>query len=578
MRLIVKVTVAIDSDGTLETHYFCDAAPFKTSPSSTPASYHIQDRLSNPGNIEWTLFEGGRLFGQSTCNGGEIALKSGRRKDAGSATLDAWMSYGISGQPIELWYGDGDQFPGGYTKVWVLYGHQMIADFDTIRIQLRDRSYLLDKPISFGRFAGTGGYEGGPELEGQPKQRYVGRVGYAPVKLVNYAAQLYHVSESYTNPEPGSVAEYIALFENGVEIEQANGGAPFTGDYASFIAIPIYPGECLFWFSEHDGSGDRGMIYVRTGSVPQGELRCTLSGSKCVFDLPQSHCQFHHFAQQAGIDPGLGDGMASVPPLFCGSRLLIDGAETYRDFLSDACKVLCAFFGMTRLDAWFATRFTTPGTPVKTFTKHNSRNWTLRPPLGYPAPLSKVIGEFGETWPCDVNPAAEADIPEVLQRSGPYDRIEGDNSAVLAKHPHAPVHQVTARNGGLREYENPITGNLDVFRSQSFTTPYLSMFGVETLYLTITVPFNAENLALNLLDTVRAERDRMGLDYGVNFRIVRMSMDAASRQITMDLWNGSAALDDGGNSTGGGGGAVDEFWIYGDYPTPPAGPPSFLFP
>lgn len=570
MRLVVKGTVASGETGDVELvpWIFCDGTSFKTSPSSTPASTHVENRVQSAGNIDCSLFDGGRLFGSISSSAGEIVIKNG------DGALDSWMEYGISGRAIECWYGEGDSFPTGYTQVYVMYGYQLIADFATIRIKIRDQSYLLDKPMSFGRFAGTGGIEGGEDLAGKPKQRIVGRM-LAPVILVDYATQLYQVSESYTNPVSGTPAESYALYEGGVLIE--NDGAPYTGTASEFIALSIAEGKCKWWYGEHDDSGDRGTVYVRTQGEPIGELRASFYGSKYVFDLPQYNWQFHHFAQQAGIGVGLGEGMASDPPLYVGSRLLLDGAETYRDFLTDACQVLCCFYGIDRFDDWFAGRFETPDeTALATFTVHNSKNWELQPPLGKPAPISKVVGEFGETFPCQLQEAPDEYIAKLLTRQGAFDSVEGDNSDVLTKHAFAPVDQITARNGGERIYENPTTGDLDFFRGEAFTTPYISLFGRETKYLTLQVPFTAENLALNLLDTVRVQRNRMGFDLGENFRIVRISIDAQTRTMTLDLWNGVAELWAG--DEGGGGDTVDEFWVYGDYPTPPPGPPSYLTP
>lgn len=532
-RCVVKVTVATgdESNVVLATRLFCDGPSFKTSPSSTPASTLVENRLLDPGTAEWALFRNGGLFGAIDANAGTLMLNNA------DGALDAWGDAGVSGHPVELWYGDGDEFPAGYVRVWVLYGYQLEADTDAVTIDLRDRSYLLDQPVTFGRFAGTGGMEGDASVEGKPKQRIVGRAGLVPIRLLNQVDHLYHVSESYTNPQPGGPAEHFAVYEGGVLIDQQ--GDPMTGDFSAFESAIVDPGKCLFLFGQHDDSGDRGCIYLRLGSAPAGELRCTIFGSKYVFDLPQYQWQLHHFAQEAGIT----DAMPSDPPLLCGSRLLETGSETYRAFLNDACIPLCAFYGLNRFDAWFAGRFATPSdTPLRTFTAHNTiGQWDVQKPPGFPAPVAKIVGEFGETWPCQLQDEPDADVAEQLKRTGAFDKFVAENDDVREKHAFAPKRIVQARNGGARIYENPTTGDLDTFRPESFTVPYLSLFGRETVYATITVPFTAENLALNLLDTIRLQRDRIGLGAGENFRIVRVSIDAKMRQITIDGWNGAAA-------------------------------------
>lgn len=161
-RYVVEITAAVDSSGTEQTFYV-GSTGFTTRPTDTPAGTAIPPHLLNPGNYERSLFTGKRTFGAVSGNYGEVVIANHQGQ------YDGWIDYGFDGRRFRMYYGPEDAaYPSGYTLV--LQCTMLSADFglDAVRIKLRDRLSLLDKPVIGQTFAGTGGVEGSADLAGAP--------------------------------------------------------------------------------------------------------------------------------------------------------------------------------------------------------------------------------------------------------------------------------------------------------------------------------------------------------------------------------------------------------------------------
>ena len=163
-RFVAEITLTVDGAGTTQTFYFATSG-FATKPSDTPANTYIAPRLQSAGTLRRELFSGTRVAGVVRPSFGELLLFNG------DGALDAWIGYGVSGGKVTVRMGDEDAaYPGGYTTVYVAYAQQLIANFDTIQVVLRDRINLLDQPIVTAQFTGAGGLEGTTGVAGKLKQ------------------------------------------------------------------------------------------------------------------------------------------------------------------------------------------------------------------------------------------------------------------------------------------------------------------------------------------------------------------------------------------------------------------------
>lgn len=129
------------------------------------------------------------------------------------------------------------------------------ADDRAVRIALRDIGYRLEKPIQNNLYAGTGGLEGGPELEGRPKPLVYGHCQNVTAVLVDPARLIYQLHD-------GPVWRIPAVYDAGLPL--TNGG---TVDNVESIEPP--PG---FYVASHL----QGMI--RLGDTPVGQVTADVEG------------------------------------------------------------------------------------------------------------------------------------------------------------------------------------------------------------------------------------------------------------------------------------------------------------
>jgi len=439
------------------------------------------------------LFSGNFTFGAVRPSFGEITLANS------DGALDDWISYGIDGHPISIWYGEG-AFPSDYMQVLKVYGFGITAGFDSVKVRLRDRLQLMDKPFCNSTFAGTGGLEGNSTIGGRVKPRTSGGPGFHPVIMVLSSSLLYFVTASGT----GGLGSSYKLYEGGVEITR---GADYTSAAECLAASPS-AGQCRWWF----GVGGNGPVYVRLGSVPAYDLRCFSLGYNpggAIISL----------AHEAGVT-------GTVANLLFAERYIDDPSETYLQLAEEASKVDCLFFGMTSLDTYQCVQFASPtATPAYTFTRHNAFDFVRSPPAGMEAPISKLTINAGQTWPCQCVGSAGATMRDYMDR-GIYWSTGADNATVLAKHPAAPTLSIEDKNRSIS----------NTFGSSLAVDKYISLFGVQRDFVSLSVHLDEATLALDLHATVQVKINRFGWDAGKNFRIISIRADYAARKIQFGLW------------------------------------------
>ena len=141
-RFVAEITLVVDAIGTTQLFVFATSG-FATAPSDTPASTVVSARLANPGNVRRELFSGARVAGGVRPSFGELVLHNT------DGALDIWATYGTSGGKVVVRYGpEGGAYPGAYTVAYVAYIHALRADFADVRLVLRDRAYLFERPFA----------------------------------------------------------------------------------------------------------------------------------------------------------------------------------------------------------------------------------------------------------------------------------------------------------------------------------------------------------------------------------------------------------------------------------------------
>lgn len=143
-----EITLVVDGSGATQNFYFATEG-FATKAADTPSNTVIRELLLDPGSIRRELFSGARLVGENRPSFGQLVLINA------SGILDDWIGYGVSGAKVVVRYGEaGAAYPAAFTTVYVSYAYSLIVDFDQVRVLLRDRLYLLDRPVVQSVFTG----------------------------------------------------------------------------------------------------------------------------------------------------------------------------------------------------------------------------------------------------------------------------------------------------------------------------------------------------------------------------------------------------------------------------------------
>lgn len=587
-RFVAEITVRVDAAGTQQTFLFATSG-FTTRPTDTPANTLAAARLADPGTLQRDLFSGARVSGGVRSGFGQLLLSNA------DGALDAWVGYGTGGGKVVLRWGPEQvpeaAYPAAYTTVYVAYiAGTPHADFRTLRFTLRDRSYLLDRPVVTQTFAGTGGQEG--DNPSQRKRLVIGDPGLIPLVQVDADQNLYYVqangaAAAWCNDLASAVT---ALYDAGVEV-------PFTRRFSSYENLRDHsggtPDRWAMWaadgitYTDPDGATNPrtdavGPVYIKhtpPAEGRRGELRIRCDGRLKNYAADSVRAwRFTDMCQRAGLADVTPAALASGSVDFGIGHRLLDGEQTFAAVFNDCARAEILAWGMNRLDQAFAFRLRDPsesasaGDTVKfRFTKHNCGGIKRIPVPGMENPVHQLFVSAGRTWP-SMATGSDADIRRELERQTPYIAFSATAQSVLTAHPSAEVVKVDLDG-------RYFTTRLE---QQAYANRFMQLYGglrdcflLEVRESAVRGDF-ATLLSLELHDKVELELSRFGCTPARTFRIVTIQTNLKERTITFGLWGGAqgpaadgdVVIADVPRAPGGSGGGGS---VPGGSPTVPTG-------
>lgn len=540
---VAEITVVIDGSGTTQTFYF-GTSGFATAPADTPANQVVYPRLQHPGSIQREAFSGARVTGAVRPSFGELVLINA------DGALDAWIGYGVAGGRVRvLWGPEGGAYPSAFTLVYVAYIHSMQASFDALRFALRDRLWLLDRPVVSSTFAGTGGPEG--VSAGRRKQMVFGLPGLVPLVPVEPEKGIWFVQANAPGDGLGVGGSMRwGLYDAGARLSFETA----VSAYSQLTGVTAGNWRCY--------RAATGPVYVQVPTALSGELRIgAVGGLRNAETEALRPWRFTDLCQRAGLSDVTTAALASgsLNPVV-GDRL-VDDDQTYTAVMQDAARAQLLAFGFNASDAFFARQLLDPADSAGSsdtvkfrFTLSNSANVVRIPVPDMESPVYQVMVAAGGTWPCSCGTSAAADVRAELSRTGYYTAFSGTADDVRAANP-----------GALSE-EIGIAGRYFSAQAdqQAFVDAYIRLYGGRRDFFTLTcMRFDATTLALELLDKVELEMPRYNCSPARTFRIITIRLDLQARTITFGLWGGSAgpsgvgAVTLGAGSVGASGTLVD---------------------
>ena len=246
---------------------------FITRPSDSPADVAFKGTLQKAFRIDRSIVGANRLGEEVTIGLGEVTL-SNLEGDYDFLAEDSTPL----GQRIDIRMGDRRGPYADWKTVLSGYMVSQSIDRDTITFRLRDAGHRLDTPASPNVYAGTGGVEGGDDLNGKRKPRGFGYVENATPPLVTPASLAYQLNDGRVNAVTAVYIRGVAqvFSANYATVALMNAAGLSVGQYATcleagWIRIAVAGGTevsqvtCDF---QGDKAGAAGGTFVYTaGSI-----------------------------------------------------------------------------------------------------------------------------------------------------------------------------------------------------------------------------------------------------------------------------------------------------------------------
>lgn len=465
--------------------------------------------LVRPGTVlefRRTLAQLGGFAGEAVPDFGAIVIPNM------DGALDFLARYSLDGRRVVVKMGGTDFTYDEFGTVYEGTASGIFAERDQIRIPLRSRAFLLDRPLQTRMYGGAGGYDGGEDLAGKPLPVCYGRCNNVSPVVVDAANLVYQFHD-------GAAESVSAVYDRGVAL--ASGGD--TGD---LYAGSTSPGEYRTDLS-------RGLLQL--GSSPAGLVTADVRGSKTggVYVETPSAVLRRLVTERGGLrdpadlDPAGFANLASETSAPVG--LYVASVENLDAVLARFCAGFGGYQGFTRLGLYSTGRLKAPsGSPVQAFTaadivQGGIERLPLPPPIAVPQWRTRVA--WGRNWTLQaqdlagaVTDARRAYLREALRYA------VGLSMATRARH----VMAIDAAPA-------------DAFFDQEAdavaeATRLALLYGAERALYRIrpkTLPF-----LLDLGQVVRLTLDRFGLEDGADFRAVAITerITATAQDVELELF------------------------------------------
>jgi hypothetical protein len=253
MRVLLEIELR-SPDGQVETLRVTERSSYQSLPTDTPPKVWYQPRGSRIANFEASLFGGGRTAGATRIGRAEVVLANA------DGVLDRYEAW--TWQKARVLQGPTGRFVSlaAYQRVYAGQVERVEYVGREVVIRMAEPQARFDvpvpRPVYAGTNAGTGGIEGGAELEGAPKPLIMGGArGIEPV-WVNTSLLIGQVSAEAV----GS----ILMRERGAPIS-------FAGDVGAAIEQPDLS------IAEGTYVTDVARGLFRPGYTPQPPVTCDVS-------------------------------------------------------------------------------------------------------------------------------------------------------------------------------------------------------------------------------------------------------------------------------------------------------------
>ena len=503
--IAIEIIATINAAGDTTVLYLSDGR-FVTSGTDTPADIAFDPLVIDPGSIGRSAYSDGATGGATKLETGEIVLANI------DGVLDYLLDYGFDGQPVTIRTNNGIEvtdYPDDWTDVLVATIESVESTTDKFVFRLRDKQWILTKPVCDQVYAGTNSLPNGLEgtaddIKGQRKPKVFGQVFNVSPPWVNTSRLIYEVG--VCNSVDAVYDRALALTVGAVYTDQTDmeTNAPAAG------AFRAWPAGGYFRL----GSSATGQITADVTAGANAGARTTaqiledlaLAAGLTAGEISSTDITALDTANSAVVGTWLQDEITFVSAM----DQIAEGIGAYYGF--DSAGVL----RMGRLAAPTGTAALTindydvlalerrpardNGVPAWRFTLYHTKNFTSQP--------SDIAGAVTDVRRAYVSQEWRSTIDE--------------DAAIKDKH--------------LLAQEMEAYG-LMVLASAADTEAArrLTLYDERRDILDVAIPLEVLG-AVKLMDVIKVIYPRFGCTSGKDFRLIGIRYELAQRQAVLTLW------------------------------------------
>src|ERR1043166_4977171 len=198
------------------------------------------------------------VFEQNVPGGTQISSGSASINNV-DGLLDYLLGYNWDGRTVTVKRGVPGASYGSFTTEFVGSSLEITADGDNLVLALRDNSYKLAKPIQPNVYAGSGGKEGGLDLQQRRKPLLLGTARNITPVPVDNSRQIFQVHD-------GALAWINKVYDRGVALTPYSDFANYAALQSATVPVGFF-GTCL-------AEG-----FFKLGAKPAGDLTVDAAGA-----------------------------------------------------------------------------------------------------------------------------------------------------------------------------------------------------------------------------------------------------------------------------------------------------------
>lgn len=485
-------------DGT-ERQEYLSAFGYTTNGADTPAHTVYQPYLKNPFQFDVSILSGDEFRGGSVSFGALRILN-------GDGFFENYADYFWNGRAINVYAGSPSFTRNQFSRIFSGICGDIEYDEAEIIINIQDKTKVLQTEFSQNLYAGTGGLEGGANLEGKVKPLVFGEVKNITLVPVDIGNNIYQVHD-------GSIEEVTAVYDRGVELNS-------QGDVADITAASVTGSH----FKTQLSGG-----YIKLGGNPDGLITADVKGDNTggyvdragavISRILRTKLGARNFSE-SDLDQG---ALNRVDDAIDGPiGVFINGNTDAQKIANDILIPLQCYWTFTRRGLFTAGVIDAPSDPVYTITENNIVDGKLSAQRVI-NPAWRIKAGYAKSWTVqsvDNLAAAATDVYEEFT-SKEYRTIVSTDSVVRGK------------TASLRELEfNSLL--IEEADANTQLQRFKRIYGTKRTVYRVTV----KNLLFRVYigDIINLKLNRFGLDAGKNFLIVSVAEDAESGETEMELW------------------------------------------